>query len=146
MQLSKRKVAISKIVLQLLAVAHIVLGILLPFLASIPAVQTMLVKLMFSGLQLPENIAAQASYVIALFGPTVASWGILFLTLVNNYFSNPKNTTWFAMLAAIMVWYIGDTVFSLFNNVSEALYVNSLVAMALLIPLIISYPISVKEK
>ena len=118
-----------------IAIAHIVLGVLLPFLAQIEMIEKLLVDTMFNNIALSGEAHAQAAYVISLFGPTVASWGMLLFILIQNYSQQPTQKIWLGLVAAILVWYIGDTSYSLLNNVGAAFVLNTLVTACLLIPL-----------
>ena len=64
--------------IQSLAIGHIILGISFPFLGQINVVNELLIAGMFPNQTLSADTAAQASYLITLFGPTVASWGYCF--------------------------------------------------------------------
>ncbi len=121
--------------IKIIALAHIALGIFLPFFAQIDSVEKLLVSEVFSGIALSSEAHSQAAYVISLFGPTVASWGILLFILIQNYSQTPTHRTWLGLVAAILVWYIGDTSYSLLNNVSAAFFLNTFVVLCLLFPL-----------
>ncbi len=118
-----------------MAIAHIILGILLPFLAQTNIIATLLVNEMFKGIALSEEARSQAAYVISLFGPTVASWGILLLVLSQSFFESPSKKKWLGLITAILVWHIGDSAYSLINGVVTAFLLNSFVTASLLIPI-----------
>lgn len=123
------------LIIKIIAVAHIFLGVLLPFLAQIGTIEKLLVSAMFNNIELSREAHVQVSYVISLFGPTIASWGVLLFILIQHYSQTPTAKTWLGLVAAILVWYIGDTAYSLLNNVSAAFVLNTLVAICLLVPL-----------
>ncbi len=133
-------------VIQIIAIAHIVLGIALPFLGKIDFVGNLLVDEIFPGIELSEIAHTQAAYIISLFGPTVASWGILLLILSNSFFAEPTREKWFGLFAAVLVWYIGDTSYSLMHDVKAALFLNSSVAVSLLIPIWLSHDLLEKTE
>ncbi len=122
-------------IIQIIAIAHIILGIALPFLGKIDFIGNLLVEEIFSGIELSETAHTQAAYIISLFGPTVASWGILLLVLENSFYAEPTKEKWLGLFAAVLVWYIGDTSYSLMHGVQAALILNSVVAISLLIPI-----------
>jgi hypothetical protein len=122
-------------IIKAVAITHIILGILLPFLAQTNIVAKLLVDEMFIGIVLSDAAQLQAAYVIALFGPTVASWGILLFVLAQSFFESPTKQKWLGLIAAVLVWYIGDSAYSLINGVTTAFLLNSFVAASLLIPL-----------
>lgn len=121
--------------IRIVAFAHIILGILLPFLAQTNVVANLLVDEMFIGIALSNEAHLQAAYIISLFGPTVASWGILLFVLSQSFIDSPTKQKWFGLIAAVLVWYIGDSAYSLINGVTSAFFLNSFVATSLLIPL-----------
>jgi hypothetical protein len=123
------------LLLRFIAVLHIILGLSLPFISQFESVSTLLLATMLPGLSLTEEVAKQVTYIIAVFGPTVASWGILFLVLVNSYFKRPDQTKWWGLIGALIVWFITDTVFSLLHGVSIALMLNGVVALFIIVPL-----------
>lgn len=121
--------------IQCLAIGHIVLGLCFPFLGQLAYVNELLLAGMFPNQSLSHETAAQASFLITLFGPTVASWGILLLVLSNQYFSSPNKNLWRGMIIAVLVWYVGDTSYSGSHGASGAVLLNSIVAILFLIPL-----------
>ena len=121
--------------IQCLAIGHIVLGISFPFLGQVNVVNELLIAGMFPDQALSADTAAQASYLITLFGPTVASWGILLLLLINTFIKAPSLYLWRGMITAVLVWYIGDTSYSGSHGATGAIILNSVVALLLLIPL-----------
>lgn len=121
--------------IQCLAIGHIVLGLCFPFLGQLASVNELLLAGMFPNQSLSVETAAQASFLITLFGPTVASWGILLLVLINQYVSSPSKNLWRGMIIAVLVWYIGDTSYSGSHGASGAVLLNSIVAILFLIPL-----------
>jgi len=123
------------LIIKVIVVAHIFLGVLLPFLDQIDTIEKLLVSAMFNNIELSRGAHAQVAYVISLFGPTIASWGVLLFILIQHYSQTPTAKTWLGLVAAILVWYIGDTAYSLLNNVSAAFVLNTLVAICLLVPL-----------
>ena len=122
-------------IIKLVAIVHIVLGMLLPFLAQTEIVASLLVDAMFIDIALSHEAHLQAAYIIALFCPTVASWGILLLVLFLSFIESPSKQKWLGLIAAVLVWYIGDSIYSLINGVATAFLLNSLVAISLLMPL-----------
>ncbi|WIO73983.1 hypothetical protein QP938_11865 [Porticoccaceae bacterium LTM1] len=125
-----------KIPLQIIAIFHIVAGIALPFLNQIPAVSDSFVASFFPGMVLEPEVAKQAAFVVALFGPTVASWGVLFLTLVNSFFAEPNGNKWWGLVLAELLWFVGDSSYATMNGVEVALPYNSVVLVGLLVPLL----------
>ncbi len=123
------------LIIKIVALTHIALGISLPFLAQTNVVANLLVDEMFIGIALSNEAHLHAAYIISLFGPTVASWGILLFILLQSFIEMPNKQIWLGLIAAVLVWYIGDSAHSLINGVTSAFFLNSFVASCLLIPL-----------
>ncbi len=81
-------------IIQLVAIGHIILGLALPLLMQIDMFSSLMISQIFPNLQLSEPVYNQASYLIGVFGPTVANWGVLLLILSNRYFANPTLKKW----------------------------------------------------
>jgi hypothetical protein len=62
--------------LQIIAIAHIVAGLALPFASQIDVVSRLLIETMFPTMSLTPEVAKQATYVIAVLGPTIASGSV----------------------------------------------------------------------
>ena len=127
-----------KRILQLVAIFHIVLGVSFPFLMQVKAFSSFFLDQIFPDLFLSTAVYKQAAYLVGVFGPTVASWGVLLLVLVNSFYTHPTRQKWYGLLLAILGWYIADTIYSLMHGVDFALYINSFVVVSLLLPLFLS--------
>ncbi len=121
--------------LQLMAIGHIILGVLFPLLGQIDSVSHIILDAMAPNLILNSSIAEHMTYLITLFGPTVASWGVLLLVLTNNYYQQPNKAQWLGLMLAVLIWFIGDSSYSMLNGVHAAAALNSAVAIMLLIPI-----------
>lgn len=121
--------------IQCLAIGHIILGLSFPFLGQLAFVNELLLAGMFPNQALSAETAAQASFLITLFGPTVASWGVLLLLLITIYMQSPSLYLWRGMLFAILIWYIGDTSYSGSHGALGAILLNSIVAILLIVPM-----------
>lgn len=124
-----------KVFLQLIAVAHIAGGLLLPLL-----VNTVLFASYNSSLY--ETLGFEATrqgseinFLLGLFGPTIASWGILFFYVVTTAFRQPDKHGWWAIFLCCLVWAPYDSVLS----IQKGVYINALInlgsSLAILIPL-----------
>lgn len=121
--------------LQLMAIGHIIIGLLLPLLGQIDSVRRLLLDAMAPNYILSIPIAEHMTYLITLFGPTVASWGVLLLVLTNSYYQQPNKEKWLGLFVAVLIWFIGDSSYSMINGVYSAALLNSVVAMMLLLPI-----------
>ncbi len=68
-----------------LAAAHIVAGVSLTLLSFVPTLHLQLASLIFGA----EKVSEEIKFLMAVFGPTVASWGVLFYALVKAFFAAP---------------------------------------------------------
>ena len=132
--------------LQLLAIGHIVGGLLLPLVGQIPELGNLLVDWIFAGVEMTAPVREKALYLITLFGPTVSAWGILFLVLCNSYFEAPTGQKWYGLLLGVLLWFIGDSGWSLAQGLPSILLLNGPVALALLIPLWCARPTQISHQ
>ena len=124
--------------LQLVGAAHIAGGLLLPFL-----VNTSLFAAYNSGLYQALGFEATGqnaavNFLLGLFGPTIASWGILFLYVVTIAFKNPDKMGWWAIFLCCLAWAPYDSLLS----IQRGIYINALInlvsSLTILIPLFIA--------
>lgn len=137
---SREIIVLAKRSLQCIAIAHIVLGCVLPLLGSSVVMQRWLPSAMLPNTIIPDVLREPITFLITLFGPTVASWGLLFLIAINLYFQTPTRQLWWSLIAALFVWYLGDSSYSLWHGASTAFILNSVVMLAIFIPLFIARP------
>jgi len=124
-----------RIFLQLIAIAHIAGGILLPFLVNTQIFSTYN-ALVNQALGLETSGRnAEINFLVGLFGPTIASWGALFLYVVNTAFKNLDKRGWWAIFASCILWAPYDSLLS----IQKGIYINGLInlisALIILIPL-----------
>lgn len=124
-----------KIFLQLIAVTHIIVGILLPFLVN-SALFATYNSLLYEALGFDTTSRhAEINFLIGLFGPTIASWGVLFLYVVTTAFKHPEKKGWWTIFLCCLLWAPYDSLLS----IQKGIYVNALInlisSLAILIPL-----------
>lgn len=115
-------------VLLAVSLAHVVAGALLAALPLAPAVHFNLVAAIFS----VDKATEEVLFLVSAFGPTVASWGILFFALVRAYFRNPTSGSWWALVLAIVVWAPLDSALCIHYGLYSAVAVNAMIAIVLL--------------
>lgn len=120
----------SKIILYLMAYLHILGGVLLPFFVQFEWAS----RLIRDSL---SNTPAQqgAVFWVGVFGPTIASWGVLFLCLLNIYFAQVSVRVWRHLIVAVLLWGVVDTSYCLLSGVPQALLSNIPAIIFLLLPL-----------
>jgi hypothetical protein len=74
-------------------------------------------------------------FLIGLFGPTIASWGILFLYLVTTVFKNPDKKGWWAIFLCCLVWAPYDSLLSIRKGIYLNVWINLVSSLTILIPL-----------
>lgn len=121
--------------LQLYALAHLVGGLLLPWMVG-TAIFTDYNRALAQAFHVSDDAAlAQARFLTGLMGPTVASWGLLFLLLVRQAFRHPDRQLWWGMVLAGLVWAPYDSFLSWQNGIFLNVVINLLSLAALLVPL-----------
>ncbi len=124
-----------KIFLQIIAIVHIVGGILLPLLVNTPLFAPYN-SLMYQALRFEEpSQYSQINFLVGLFGPTIASWGVLFLYVVTFAFKNLGSKGWWAIFFCCVVWAPYDSLLSIQKGVYINAIINLISALAILIPL-----------
>jgi hypothetical protein len=124
-----------RIFLQLIAIIHIAGGIFLPFLVNTQLFSTYntLLNQALGFESTGKN--AEINFLLGLFGPTIASWGVLFFYVVTNAFNNPDKRGWWAIFVSCILWAPYDSLLS----IQKGIYINALInlfsALMILIPL-----------
>lgn len=119
--------------LKILAIIHIIGGLALPILVFTPLSAPYFDELTnrFANSN-PESLR----FLIGIFGPTVASWGLLFYYAIGKAFQSLKLSDWWILLCAILVWVILDSAYSWYFGIYSHLVINSIMLVLILIPFI----------
>ena len=125
----------TKFFLQLIAIAHIIGGVLLPFLVNTSVFATYN-TLVYQALGFDATRTnPEVNFLIGLFGPTIASWGVLFFYVVSSAFKNLDPKGWWAIFLSCVAWAPFDSLLS----IQQGIYINALInlisALAILTPL-----------
>ncbi len=131
----------TKKFLQLIACLHIVGGILLPFLVDTAVFTGYLQHLAHAFKLENKGAGAEIRFLVGLLGPTIASWGILFLFAINTGFANPNPRAWWFIVIACTVWAPYDSGISLTHGVYLNAIFNCIVYVCIMIPMLIVRPI-----
>ena len=107
---------------------HIVGGLLVFLSGFVPPAQRML-----------ESLFAVADgfvwspFFVAILGPTIASWGVLFAAIVNQFFATPSPGLWRAMLLSVVIWAPLDTALCVYFGLYGGAIVNAVVVIILVV-------------
>ncbi len=131
------RMKIIKKFLQLIAFLHVVGGILLPFLVETPVFNVYLQHLAHAFNFENKGAGVEIRFLVGLLGPTIASWGILFLFAINTGFANPGPRAWWFIVIACIVWAPYDSWISLNHGVYLNAIFNCIVFVCIMIPMLI---------
>jgi len=120
-------ISISERLLKLVGPIHVVGGLLLFAAAFSPATLDMLKPLLVGN----DDFVWSAFFVTVL-GPTIASWGILFAALVNQFYAAPSLNLWRSLVISVVVWAPLDTILCVRYGLSVGVTVNFIVVVALI--------------
>lgn len=132
------KIYTIKRFLQGIALLHIVAGICFPLIVKSPSFGFYHEHLNQSFGIINENNGQQTLFLISIFGPTIASWGVLFLYIVNSAFSRPNAQAWWFMFSACLVWAPYDSALSILNGVYLNAVINAIAFPVIVVPLLIA--------
>ncbi|QFT21751.1 Epimerase family protein [Pseudomonas sp. THAF187a] len=128
--------------LLLMGAGHVLLGIVLAFAAHLPLTQGYFDYLYAArGLPLPSpEQQVPLRTLVGLFGPTVASWGLLFCALLVIYRRHGLGLIKPVLIAALLLWSLLDSAFSIAFGFTLHAYLNGAAALAMGIPLLALRP------
>lgn len=118
-------------ILKIVGPIHIVGGLLIFATGFVPVAQAILEPLIATSGDL-----VWSPFLLAVLGPTIASWGVLFTTLVSQFLSAPTPGLWKAMVWSVAVWAPLDTALCLRFRVYDGAILNAAVVLALIILLV----------
>jgi hypothetical protein len=124
--------------LLLIGLGHVVLGVVLAFAAHLPITLAYFDYLYASVSAAPPPVEYQGLLrtMVGLFGPTVASWGVLFSLLVVLYRQHGHPQIKPALFAALLLWCVLDSAISAHFGLLLHLYLNIAAALAIALPLL----------
>ena len=123
--------------LYFVALSHIVLGLILPLLAYSEFslfYHYELANTFWHTEEIPEPALEFQRWIIALFGPTVASWGILMFWLVKEAHTKQQHHPFNALLLSILAWASLDMAISSIHDFYYHYLLDSIAFLAILIP------------
>ncbi|MBK7299238.1 MAG: hypothetical protein IPI79_01745 [Moraxellaceae bacterium] len=107
----------------------------MPFIVQLNVVQPYF-RLMANVFAVDSNQDLRlVQFMVGVFGPTVASWGVLFWAVVTQSFDNPTKKSWYVMLAACVVWAFYDSIYSSFFGLWINALINGVAFVSIVLPL-----------
>lgn len=126
--------------LQIIACLHIVGGMMLPFLAQMPIFNFYYQHLADAFNNEIPRVGAETKFLVGIIGPTIASWGVLFLYVVNTAFANPNYRSWWFIVIACLVWAPYDSLLSIYYGVYLNAILNFIAFVCIVIPMLVVRP------
>jgi hypothetical protein len=123
--------------LQFIALIHVLVGVVLPLYAysDFFYAYSNLIRDAFWQTQMQPTAAIDFErWIIALFGPTVASWGVLLFTLTCYSKKIPSLKPWLGILAATAIWGALDIGISMSKGFYMHLVIDLLAIAAIVVP------------
>lgn len=108
--------------LKLVGPVHLVGGLLLALTGFMPSTQAIL-----SSFFPVAGSAAWSPFFVSVFGPTVASWGLLFGILVGQFFERPNEALWRGLVLSLVVWAPLDTALCVYYGFTTGVVLNAIV-------------------
>jgi hypothetical protein len=105
--------------LLLVAIGHVAFGVALPFVAFSGNFDFYAAKIRYSfwnGTPVPAEAEAFERWIVALFGPTIASWGVLMTCLVRAGMRTDETWPWDGLLISLLALGPADIAISLMHD------------------------------
>jgi len=128
--------------LQVIAAAFVLLGLVLaifPHSSLVHFVFNQFIDLVFWTEGAPPADALEfQGWIYGLLGATISGWGVLILFVLAYPFKERRRWAWNALAASFGLWYIVDTGASAWYGVMFNVIFNTVVLVALALPLLLS--------
>lgn len=128
----------AKSILSFLAIMHIIIGITLPFLVETRLFDYYNHKMLAAFNSASHDAMEIGKFMLGILGPSIASWGILFLFLVRHAYQTGSKSAFKVMLVAIVGWSSYDMALSLMAGVYLNIIIDMVVMTLLLTPIILT--------
>ena len=117
--------------LKLVGPIHVAGGLALFAAGFFPSVLTSALSMM------PASSTFSGSpFFAAVLGPTIASWGLLFGYLANHFTKTPEESSWRAMLFAMLIWAPLDSALCLYYGLWSGAVINVVVFIVITVLLL----------
>jgi hypothetical protein len=125
--------------LLMVAVGHVALGLLMPFIAYSAAFDfyaAQLAAMFWEGGPVPPQAESFQRWIVALFGPTVAAWGVLMVFLIRYGARTQEKWPWNALLVSVVVWAPADILLSLIHDFWLHVIIDAFAIMVIAVPVL----------
>ncbi len=75
----------------------------------------------------------------AVLGAVMSGWGLMLLAFVRSMFARDVPGAWFIIAASMSVWFVPDTLFSLWSGFWQNAVLNTIFAILFAVPLFNTY-------
>lgn len=126
--------------LLVVAAGHVVGGLALPLIAYTSGFDFYLAQLsatFWGGAAAPAEAEAFQRWIVALFGPTVAAWGVLMIFLIRAGARTQERWPWNALLLSVLVWAPADIGISLMHDFWIHVVVDGLAVISIVVPVLL---------
>ncbi|MGH8353009.1 MAG: hypothetical protein ACRERY_05695 [Pseudomonas sp.] len=128
--------------LMLTGIGHSLLGLALAFTAKLalaaPYFDYLHARFGVAPRSNPEQVLLAT--MVQLSGPTVASWGVLFSSVVYLYRKHGHPLCKYAIYASLLLWLPLDSLISAYYSLYAHVYLNLSVALLIILPLLALRP------
>lgn len=135
--------------LLLVALGHIVAGLLIPIWAYSPAFDfysDFLKDAFWSSQEVPQETKEFQRWILALFGPTIASVGVLMTYLVKAGIKHREPGPWNALLIVTAIWAPGDIGISLMHDFWPHVLIDAMAMLVIVPPTLILRARAIKHQ
>lgn len=122
----------SERLLRLVGPVHVIGGLLLSLTGFLPVASAFLEAVFPAAEHIPWS-----PYFVAVLGPTIASWGLLFGVLAEQFFATPNRRIWRGMLLSLLLWAPLDTALCIAYQFYSGAVINMIV-LSLIVGLLIA--------
>jgi len=119
------------------AAAHVILGLAVPFIAYSGAFDfyaAQLATTFWNGAAVPPEAQAFQRWIVALFGPTIAAWGVLMVVLIRAGARSGERWPWDALLLSLLAWAPADIAISLLHDFWPHVVLDVVAAASIAVP------------
>lgn len=119
------------------AIAHVIAGLAVPLFAYSDLFDlygAQIAAAFWSSAPVPAAAEAYQRWMVALFGPTVAAWGVLMAFLVKAGQRSGAAWPWNALLLSILAWAPADIAISLLHDFWPHVVIDCLMLLLIGVP------------